>query len=87
VILALAETPTTWRYGYELCRQLDLMPGSIYPILIRLTDRPATSRRRRPGPSGPGCTSPSGRHWPPALSPTRLGCRRPRRCTTPPGYP
>ena len=39
VILALAETPTAWRYGYELCRQLDLMPGSIYPILIRLTDR------------------------------------------------
>lgn len=39
VILALAESPSTWRYGYELCRQLDLMPGSVYPILIRLTDR------------------------------------------------
>ena len=39
MILALAETPSQWRYGYELCRQLDLMPGSIYPILIRLADR------------------------------------------------
>jgi len=39
VILALAETPSAWRYGYELCRQLDLMPGSVYPILIRMTDR------------------------------------------------
>ena len=39
VILALAESPSTWRYGYELCQQLDLMPGSVYPILIRMTDR------------------------------------------------
>lgn len=39
VILALAEQPSAWRYGYELCRQLDLMPGSVYPILIRMTDR------------------------------------------------
>jgi DNA-binding PadR family transcriptional regulator len=39
VILALAEEPSAWRYGYELCLQLDLMPGSVYPILIRMTDR------------------------------------------------
>lgn len=39
VVLALAEAPTTWRYGYELCQQLDLKAGSMYPILIRLTDR------------------------------------------------
>ena len=39
VVLALAEQPTTWRYGYELCRELDLKPGSLYPILVRLADR------------------------------------------------
>ncbi|MEU6139444.1 helix-turn-helix transcriptional regulator [Streptomyces sp. NPDC047081] len=39
VVLALAEKPATWRYGYELCQQLDIKPGSMYPILIRLTDR------------------------------------------------
>jgi PadR family transcriptional regulator PadR len=39
VVLALAEKPTAWRYGYELCQQLDLKPGSLYPILMRLTDR------------------------------------------------
>jgi PadR family transcriptional regulator, regulatory protein PadR len=39
VVLALAEEPTAWRYGYELCRQLDLKPGSLYPILVRLADR------------------------------------------------
>ena len=39
VVLALAEEPSAWRYGYELCRQLGLKPGSLYPILVRLADR------------------------------------------------
>jgi DNA-binding PadR family transcriptional regulator len=39
VVLALAEIPTAWRYGYELCRILDVQAGSMYPILIRLADR------------------------------------------------
>jgi PadR family transcriptional regulator PadR len=39
VLFALAEQPATWRYGYELCRQLGIKPGSMYPILMRLTDR------------------------------------------------
>ncbi|MEH1123117.1 PadR family transcriptional regulator [Micromonospora sp. CPCC 206061] len=39
VVLALAEEPTAWRYGYDLCRQLGLKPGSLYPILVRLADR------------------------------------------------
>jgi DNA-binding PadR family transcriptional regulator len=39
VIQALAETPTAWRYGYELSQLLDLKAGSMYPILMRLSDR------------------------------------------------
>jgi PadR family transcriptional regulator PadR len=39
VLLALADDPTEWRYGYELCQQLDLKAGSMYPILMRLADR------------------------------------------------
>jgi PadR family transcriptional regulator, regulatory protein PadR len=39
VLLALAKQPTTWRYGYDLCQQLGLKAGSMYPILMRLTDR------------------------------------------------
>ena len=39
VVRALAETPTAWRYGYELCQQLGLKAGAMYPILIRLADR------------------------------------------------
>jgi PadR family transcriptional regulator, regulatory protein PadR len=39
VVLALAENPSAWQYGYQLCRRLDLRPGSMYPILMRLADR------------------------------------------------
>ena len=39
VLLALAEAPTAWRYGYDLCQQLGLKAGSMYPILMRLADR------------------------------------------------
>jgi PadR family transcriptional regulator, regulatory protein PadR len=39
VLLALAEDPSTWRYGYELCQRLGLKAGSMYPILMRLADR------------------------------------------------
>ena len=39
VVLALAHSPTAWHYGYELCQQLDLQAGSVYPILMRLADR------------------------------------------------
>lgn len=39
VLEALADRPTAWRYGYELGREVDLKAGSLYPILMRLSDR------------------------------------------------
>jgi PadR family transcriptional regulator, regulatory protein PadR len=39
IVLALAQEPATWQYGYELCQRLDLKAGSVYPILMRLADR------------------------------------------------
>lgn len=39
VLSALAEQPTRWRYGYDLCTQLGVQAGTMYPILIRLADR------------------------------------------------
>ncbi len=39
VLRALSDDPGSWRYGYELCTELGLQAGSIYPILIRLADR------------------------------------------------
>lgn len=39
VLLALAQDPTQWRHGYDLCQETGLKAGSMYPILIRLADR------------------------------------------------
>src|SRR5262245_3781349 len=39
VLLALAEDPESWRYGYDLSQQTGLKAGSMYPILMRLADR------------------------------------------------
>jgi hypothetical protein len=39
VLTALAADPSAWRYGYELGQQVGLKAGSLYPILMRLSDR------------------------------------------------
>src|SRR3954464_10296822 len=39
VLRALAVDAGRWRYGYELGQQVGLKAGSLYPILIRLSDR------------------------------------------------
>ena len=39
MLLSLAQDPTAWRHGYDLCQQTGLKAGTIYPILIRLADR------------------------------------------------
>jgi len=37
VLAALCSEPSRWRHGYALARQTGLKPGTLYPILIRLT--------------------------------------------------
>jgi DNA-binding PadR family transcriptional regulator len=39
VVRALAQEPAAWHYGYQLCQDLGLKAGSVYPILMRLADR------------------------------------------------
>ncbi len=39
VLRALAQQPREWRYGYDLCQEIGLRAGSMYPILMRLADR------------------------------------------------
>jgi PadR family transcriptional regulator PadR len=39
VLLALAQDPVNWYYGYYLCQETGLQAGSMYPILMRLADR------------------------------------------------
>ncbi|MFC4063885.1 PadR family transcriptional regulator [Actinoplanes subglobosus] len=36
---ALLKEPTTWRYGYDLSRETGLASGTLYPILMRLTEQ------------------------------------------------
>ncbi len=38
VLIALGEQPAEWRYGYELGAEVGLKSGSLYPILMRLSD-------------------------------------------------
>jgi PadR family transcriptional regulator, regulatory protein PadR len=39
VLHALAADTRAWRYGYELGQEVGLKAGSLYPILMRLSDR------------------------------------------------
>ncbi|GAA3635492.1 PadR family transcriptional regulator [Microlunatus ginsengisoli] len=39
VLQAFESQPSAWRYGYEFIGDLRIKSGSLYPILIRLTER------------------------------------------------
>lgn len=39
VLSALLAMPTDWRYGYDLSRETQLKSGTLYPILMRLSER------------------------------------------------
>ena len=39
LLTAMARQPGMWHYGYELSKQTGLKPGTLYPLLIRLSDQ------------------------------------------------
>ena len=39
VLAALAARPQAWRYGYDLSKETGLASGTLYPLLIRLSDQ------------------------------------------------
>lgn len=39
LLSAMMEQPRTWQYGYELAQITELKSGTLYPILMRLSDR------------------------------------------------
>jgi PadR family transcriptional regulator PadR len=39
-----------WLHGYELCEQADLKSGTLYPILMRLSDRGVLESKWEPSP-------------------------------------
>lgn len=53
VLAALAESGGSWRYGLEIATKTGLKSGSLYPILIRLSERGLLDSRwlapERPG--------------------------------------
>jgi DNA-binding PadR family transcriptional regulator len=50
VLAALAADPSVWRYGYELGLEIRIGSGSLYPILVRLSDRELLESRWEPDP-------------------------------------
>lgn len=53
VLAALCEEPVEWRHGYDLAKQTRLKSGTLYPILMRLTDRGLMEARWEEGrPAG-----------------------------------
>lgn len=39
VLADLCATPSQWRHGYGMARDTGLKSGTLYPVLIRLTER------------------------------------------------
>jgi PadR family transcriptional regulator PadR len=48
----LVETPRSWRHGYELARETCLESGTLYPILMRLSDRGLLESKWESSPIG-----------------------------------
>src|SRR5712691_4463796 len=53
ILSAFLERASQWRYGYDLSRETDLKAGTLYPILMRLSDA-GWLEARWPEPSSPG---------------------------------
>ena len=39
LLRALVDQPRKWRHGYDLSKETGLKSGTLYPILMRLSDR------------------------------------------------
>jgi PadR family transcriptional regulator, regulatory protein PadR len=39
LLTVMVRQPRTWQYGYELSKQTGLKSGTLYPLLIRLSDQ------------------------------------------------
>jgi PadR family transcriptional regulator PadR len=39
LLAAMLQQPRSWHYGYELSKQTGLKSGTLYPLLIRLSDQ------------------------------------------------
>lgn len=54
VLELLAEDAGRWRHGYELTRDTGIASGTLYPLLMRLTDRGYLESRWKQAVGPPG---------------------------------
>jgi DNA-binding PadR family transcriptional regulator len=48
LLAALLEQPRLWRHGYELAKETELKSGTLYPLLIRLSEQGLAEARWKP---------------------------------------
>ncbi len=48
VLAAFAVHPEAWRYGYDLSRETGIKPGTLYPMLMRLSEHRLLDSEWRP---------------------------------------
>lgn len=53
LLAAFLEQPRTWRHGYELAKETGLKSGTLYPLLMRLSDQGFLDARWK-APDQPG---------------------------------
>lgn len=39
LLVVMSEQPRAWQYGYELSKRTGLKSGTLYPLLLRLSDQ------------------------------------------------
>lgn len=39
LLAALADGPQQWRHGYDLMKEADILSGTLYPLLMRMTEQ------------------------------------------------
>jgi PadR family transcriptional regulator, regulatory protein PadR len=52
LLAALMEQPRTWQHGYKLSKDTGLLSGTLYPILMRLSDRGYLDHKWTESPAG-----------------------------------
>lgn len=53
LLAVLLQEPRRWQHGYDLCKETKLSSGTLYPLLIRLSDQGMLDSQWRE-PSRPG---------------------------------
>jgi DNA-binding PadR family transcriptional regulator len=48
LLSVMLEQPRSWHHGYELARETGLKSGTLYPLLIRLSDQGLAEARWKP---------------------------------------